>query len=305
MNLSTRREFLQMFAGLLGATTLANTSSGLKKSKPLLAFSTLGCPDWRFQQIVDFAAQHNFQGIEIRGLNRQMDLPVCNEFGSAQTRANSLRVMKDENLKFVGLGSSANMHFADPSKRKKNLDDAKLFIDLAHDLNCPYVRVFANNLPKDQERQATMELISAGLLELADYAKGSGVKVLMESHGDFVKSEDILAIMQSAEHPKVGLLWDMANMWTIAKEPPVEVYTKLKKYILHTHIKDAIVRDGNVQYKFLGQGEVPLFEGIDALMKGGYKGFYCFEWEKFWHPEIGEPDVAFADYIKVMRKHFR
>ena len=36
---------------------------------------------------------------------------------------------------------------------------------------------------------------------------------------------------------------------------------------------------------------------------GGYRGYYCFEWEKRWHPEIPEPDIAFPHYAKVMREY--
>jgi sugar phosphate isomerase/epimerase len=142
-------------------------------------------------------------------------------------------------------------------------------------------------------------------LELGDYAKASKVNVLMETHHDLVRSGDIEKIMVQAEHPQVGLVWDVTNMWTITKESPVEVYKKLKKYIRHTHIKDAKLVDGKVQYVLMGQGEVPIFEAIDALSKGGYKGYYSFEWEKLWHPELLEPEVAFADYSKAMKRHFK
>jgi sugar phosphate isomerase/epimerase len=94
-------------------------------------------------------------------------------------------------------------------------------------------------------------------------------------------------------------------MWTITKEPPAQVYKKLKKYIRHTHIKDAQLADGKPQYTFLGKGEVPIFEAIDVLIKDGYKGYYSFEWEKLWHPEIEEPEIALADYATVMKEHFK
>jgi len=55
----------------------------------------------------------------------------------------------------------------------------------------------------------------------------------------------------------------------------------------------------------LGQGEVPIFEAINVLSKGGYKGYYSFEWEKLWHPEIVEPEIALADYSKVMKERFK
>jgi hypothetical protein len=52
------------------------------------------------------------------------------------------------------------------------------------------------------------------------------------------------------------------------------------------------------------EGEVPIFEAIDLLAKGGYKGYYSFEWEKLWHPELEAPELAIADYAKVMAEHF-
>jgi hypothetical protein len=32
----------------------------------------------------------------------------------------------------------------------------------------------------------------------------------------------------------------------------------------------------------------------------GYKGFYCFEWEKVWHPDLQDPEIAFADFAQVV-----
>ena len=110
--------------------------------------------------------------------------------------------------------------------------------------------------------------------------------------------------MKAADNPNVGLVWDIANMWSVTKEPPVEVYQKLKKYIHHTHIKDLRMIDGKEHYTLLGKGEVPIFAAIDALMKGGYRGYYSFEWEKLWHPEIEEPAIALADYPEAMKQHF-
>ncbi len=275
----TRRKFLKSSSILLAASYVT-TSFDTKKSKPLLAFSTLGCPDWNFQKITDFAVAHNYTGIEVRGIQRQMDLTKCNEFSSAENIKTTLAIMKDKGLQFVDLGSSCNLHIADAAERKKNFDEAKSFIDLAQKINCPYVRVFPNKIPKADEKNKTMDLITKGLQELGDYAKGSNVSVLMETHGDLVKSEDIAQIMKSAANDHAGLVWDITNMWSATKEPPGEVYTKLKKYIRHAHIKDLKVIDGKEHYVFLGQGEVPIFTAIDLLVNDGYKGYYSFEWEK-------------------------
>jgi len=197
------------------------------------------------------------------------------------------------------------MHHADAAVRKKNLDEAKSFIQLAQELNCPYIRVFPDKLPKEQDKNETIDLIVNGLVELGDYAKGTGVTVLMETHGDVVEIADIEKIMQSAAHPGVGLVWDIVNMWSVTKETPADAYAKLKKYIRHTHIKDMKLADGKEQNTLMGKGNSPIFDAIDILSNDGYNGYYSFEWEKYWFPEIEEPEVAIADYAKVMRKHFR
>jgi len=269
----------------------------------LLSFSTLGCPDWDFKQIIDFAAAHDYQGIELRGIKRQLDLLRCEEFKTPENRKATLGMMKDKGLRFVDLGSSTNLHFPEGTERTKNLDDAKRFIDLAQEIGCPFIRVFPNDFLKERDKNATMDLMAAGLLTLAQYAKGSNVSVLIESHGDLVHSDDLERVLKSAAHPHAGMIWDVVNMWSITEEPVARVFERLKKYIRHTHIKDAKVSGKDVQYVFLGKGDVPIFEAIDLLAKSNYSGCYSFEWEKMWHPELPAPELALADYSKVMRKH--
>src|SRR4051812_10424306 len=194
----SRRNFLQSTGGFLAFTKLEN-KAGFKKDKVLLSFSTLGCPDWSFEKIVNFATENGYDGLEIRTIQRQMDLPQCGEFRSSEKIAATKQFVKDKGIKIANLGSSAAMHHGNAEERKKNLDEAKRFIDLAQKLSCPYIRVFPNDFPEDQARDKTIDLITTGLLELGDYAKGSDVSVLLESHGQVVKSDDLETIMRAAE----------------------------------------------------------------------------------------------------------
>jgi len=297
-----RREFIKLSSSLLTAPFI---SPLLFKSnyKPLLSFSTLGCPDWSFENIVSFAAKNNYAGIEFRGIMREMDLTKATPFLKENINA-SIKMMADNNLKFVDLGSSCTLHFPEGAERQKNLDEGKRFIDLAQQLSCPFIRVFPNNFSEDQDKQTTKDLIAKGLLQLGDYAKGSNVIVLVETHGDVVYTADVLDIAKASEHQHTGLVWDAYNMWSITKEPPVTVYAALKKYIKHTHVKDAKNINGKEQYVLMGTGTSAIFEAVDVLAKNNYKGYYSFEWEKLWHPEIDEPEIAIAQYPKAMKEHF-
>jgi sugar phosphate isomerase/epimerase len=299
-----RRKFLQSSA-LIATSMVLPVLSSFKKYDPLLSFSTLGCPDWNFDQVLQFASSQGYKGIELRGIRRELNLPACPAFNSPEHISESLKKMQDQNLRFVDLGSSAALHFREGEERRKNLNEGRSFIELAAKLNCPYIRVFPNNLLKEQQKQETIDLMASGLHELGEFAKGSGVKVLMETHGELIHSEDIEEVMNRADHPSTGLVWDVVNMWSVTKEPVASVFNRLSKYIFHTHIKDAIVNGSQINYTFLGQGNTPIFEAIDLLVKKEYSGFFSFEWEKLWHPELAAPELAFADYVKAMKKHFK
>jgi sugar phosphate isomerase/epimerase len=301
----SRRNFIQYSSGLL-TFAAADLASIDKKRGPLLAFSTLGCPDWSLQQIIDFAVKHGFKGIEIRGVQRQLDLSKSPHFNTPEALADTRKRIKDSGLKIVGLGSSAAMHHSVEADRDKAFDEAKRFIDIAAKVDCPYVRVFPDKLAKDRDKAEVLDVIATNLTSLADAAKGSGVSVLMETHGDVVRAADLETVMNKVgDHANAGLVWDISNMWSVTGEAPSVVYPKLKKWIRHTHLKDLKKVEGKDQYTLMAEGEVPVFEAVSLLRKGGYKGYYSFEWEKLWHPEIAEPEVAIAQYAQKMKEGWR
>lgn len=302
MNQVTRRKFLAQSALAMGAFTVPSFASSTAVNKKL-CFSTLGCPDWSFQKILDFAVEFKYQGIEIRTIQREIDIAKIKEFQDANIRTTK-NMLRDKQIKLVDLGSSATMHHREQPTRQKNLDDGKRYIDLAQKLDCPYIRVFPNNLPKDDTRQSVLELIVAGLNELGAYAKGSKVKVLMETHGDLVYIKDLVFVMKNVDTKKVGLVWDIMNAWSVTKENPADMYKAISRYIDHVHVKDGLIKEGKIEYRLLGQGEAPIKQSVQLLQKGGYQGYYSFEWEKLWHPEIAEPEIALAGYPAEILQYF-
>lgn len=297
-----RRSFL--IGSTFGVGGMINLSIGSPQTSPLLSYSTLGCPKWNWDTILNYATKYGYQGVEIRGVLGQLDLVKCPEFVGATSRKESLTKAKNLNVKIVGLGSSAKMHLAEPNERTKQLDDAKRFIELAHDLECPYVRVFPDDLPKNQDRKRTIELITAGLLELGQFAAQSKVSVLLESHGQVVSTALLLQIMEAAKHPNTGLIWDIVNMWNATKEEPSLVVKNLHSYIRHVHVKDIRYVEGKEQYVLINKGLAPLQAAVQALSAVNYQGYYSFEWEKMWHPEIEEPEVAIPDFPQSFRRIF-
>jgi sugar phosphate isomerase/epimerase len=290
MNLS-RRDFL-------ATSAMAAFSPPLPaKEKPRLAFSTLGCPGWPFPRILDFASSNGFSAIEIRCILGDLDLPNRPEFARDSIAATK-KAIAAHGLRVSDLGSSSEMHHADAEKRGKSIADAKRFIDLAEKLEAPYVRIYGNKLEGDREE--CIRRVAAGMRELAVYAKPHNVTVIIESHGDFVTSPLLKQVLTEADHSNALLLWDAHHTFVSGHEEPEFTVRELGPWIKHTHLKDSREVNGEAHYVLTGQGTVPVARQMRALAAIHYQGYFCFEWEKLWHPEIAEPEIAIADFARVV-----
>lgn len=296
----TRRRFLRN----VSLATLAPPFLLQDSARLPIAFSTLGCPAWEWQKILDFAASHGFAAVELRGLQGNLDLPSHPVFAPeriAQTRGEIL----SHNLRIACVSSSASLHEKEPAARAKQLSDARRSIDLASSLNSPYVRVFcssSDNMPRQKPSEELRARVASGLKELGDYAASRNVFVLIESHDNFTSVEVLRDVLTRADSPHTGLLWDAHHTFADAGESPEYSVNQLGRWIHHTHLKDSVVTGGDKDRKYVltGRGDIPIRRQIAALEKINYPGYFCFEWEKVWHPDLEDPEIAIADYARVM-----
>src|ERR1700682_172624 len=115
--ISSRRQFLR---GLSFAALAPMIARAEKIPRLPLAFSTLGCPAWGWNKILEFANQHGFAAIELRGLEGNLDLPAHPIF-AAQRIEQTKREIRASKLRIACVSSSANLYVADPEKRAKEL----------------------------------------------------------------------------------------------------------------------------------------------------------------------------------------
>jgi sugar phosphate isomerase/epimerase len=301
---TTRREFAKRLSGAVMAATFAPAG---EPARLPIAFSTLGCPAWDLQKILNFAEEHGFAAIELRGLQGNLDLPSHPAF-AAERIAQTKRDILSRSLRVACVSSSASLHESDPEKRSKILAEARRFIDLASTLGAPYVRVFGDSpdsghpvVPGDELKAR----VAAGLRELGDYAGPRQVTVIIESHDDFTASASLAEVLHRADSKSVGLLWDAHHTFAESNEDPKFTVRQLGPWIRHTHLKDSVGKGGDRKYVLTGRGNVPIKKQIDALRSIDYKGFYCFEWEKVWHPDLEDPEIAIADYAHVVSELLR
>ena len=74
---NSRRQFLKALPLAMMVPRFARDGFASETNSPRLpiAFSTLACPTWEWKKILEFAVEHQFAAIELRGLEGNLDLP--------------------------------------------------------------------------------------------------------------------------------------------------------------------------------------------------------------------------------------
>lgn len=255
-----------------------------------LAFSTLGCPTWSLERIVEAAAEYGYDAIELRGLQDQMDLPLAEPFTPARRQATQRRI-EDAGLSVCCVSSSGVVE-------KANVDHVKAHVELARDLNCPNVRVFGGNLAKDLSHADALARAVQTLRTFGDAALQAGVVIVLETHDAFSTGMQVAELLEATQHPAVFSLWDLHHPYRQG-EAPETTHRLLAPTLRHVHIKDG--KDGN--YTLAGAGDIPLTTMLDLILDNGYQGPLSLEWEKRWKPEIADPEVALPQYVTWLRAY--
>ena len=265
-----------------------------------LAFSTLGCPHWELERIAQAARAYGYAAVELRAIGGDLDLLKRPEFqtGTVET---TRRWLTDQTLSICCVDTSCTFDSVDEDERRKQVEVALRHADLAAALGAPLIRIFPDKIQTGATRNGTRDNIAACLHEVAQRAP-NGVRVGLETHGDFARGEAAAEIMRLADHSNVALIWDVANSLA-AGDPIEEAAREVAPHLAHVHLRDALAVKGHEHWLpvLAGRGVVSFVAAVNVLRELNYKGYISFEWEKYWHPEIEEPEVALPDFVKAMK----
>jgi len=266
-----------------------------------LAFSTLGCPNWELREIVATARNLGYDGVELRAVGGTLDLLGRAEFAPAQLAATRAS-FEEAGLEICCVDTSCVFHSTDASERANQIKIALAHAEMAAKLGAALIRVFPDKIESGARREETRDWIAASLRELAE-GTPDGVEIGLETHGDFARAEYAAEIVSLANHPKVRLIWDVANS-AAAGDEIQHAARVVQPHLAHVHLRDAKPVAGSEHWLpvLAGDGRVSFAEAVATLGALNYDGFVSFEWEKFWHPEIEEPEIALPDFINAIRE---
>lgn len=265
-----------------------------------LAFSTLGCPNWDLNQIADAVRRFGYDAIELRAVGGDLDLLSRPEFQKTEL-ATTRGWFEDQNVSVCCVDTSCNFHSVDANERSQQVEVAIRHSELAAALGAPLIRVFPDKVQPGSDQSETRDNIAGCLRRIAEQSP-EGIRVGLETHGDFANAKAAKEIVSLAAHRDVAIIWDVAN--SLSAGDRIEDAARIvSPYLAHVHLRDARPNEEAEHWLpvLAGRGNVSFASTVKALETIDYDGYISFEWEKYWQPQIEEPEVAFPNFMEAIQ----
>jgi sugar phosphate isomerase/epimerase len=267
-----------------------------------LSFTTLGCPAWDLDTIISQALKMGFDGVDFRGYHKVLEIYTLPEFNE-QAKTTAQR-FADAGLEVPCFSSSARAFNPDEQKRRVSLEEVRQYARLCAIFGARYIRVFGGAIG-DTPPTIAIDRAARDLEAMFEIASDHGARILVETHDNWVDSDLMHRLIGDLDGDMAGVLWDISNPIRQHSEPPELTWINLGRYIEYTHWKDSrldpLSKDGYT-YTHFGEGDLPLETILKLLKNGNYQGYLALEWEKLWHPELAEPEIAFPKFVQTMRR---
>ena len=270
-----------------------------------LSYTTLACPAWTIDRVIEFAVASRYDAIDFRGYLDVVEVIESPHFQGESLREIARRV-KDAGLEVSCLSSSVSMTTPTEATRAEQLDKMRRYAELCKAFDCRQVRIFGGATKDIADPIATA---AETLVKASEIARDAEILFAVETHDNWTNTEMLRSALRAAGEPEgIGLLWDLQHPWYFSGEEPEVSAKNLAGKVCNTHWKDLVrLPEGKYRLCPVGKGELPIDRLYAALRSIGYDGWFTLEWEKRWHPEIEEPEVvipAFADFIRALTSGF-
>ncbi len=248
-------------------------------------FSTLGCGELEFEEVLALAVRRRMPAVELRTLGGGNDLP---EYFEARygTPARLRDIAAEFPVRIVSLDSSCDA-IGSTSEGRAEL---QALAPWAAAIGASAIRVFDGG---EQGDEAELNSIRS----LFDWWQDLDVasELIVETHDALTQPAALQRFIE--QYPAIGVLWDTHHTWREGGESPSATWSRLRGRTRHLHVKDSVAQLG---YVVPGAGEFPFSELIDILRADAFDGIISLEWERHWYPELAPIDDALDGFDTVL-----
>ncbi len=264
-----------------------------------IAFSTLGCPDFTWKDIYSMAKDLGFHGIEIRGIGNCLHVYDAPPFSPAKLPA-TIEKLASLRLEIPCLTTGCCLN--DKAHTEETHKEIVEHILLAEKLGTPYIRILADSTPHPHDEIDT-DAVLHELRRCVPLAEEKGVTLLVETNGAFSDTSRLRDLLNEVASDSVAALWDLHHPYRFAQEQPEQTIQNLGAYIKYVHIKDSVETENGIEYRLLGEGDLPIEQMMNALRSIDYNGYVSLEWVKRWAKDLQDAGIVFPHYINYMERY--
>ena len=252
-----------------------------------LSFSTRGWGDLSWEELIDAALDMKFTGIEVYNLFKFPEMTDRGGPFHKHTIAATVRQLRDQKLTIPCLDTSVDL-----SREENCVDTLKDMMQIAHDLQVPYVVGWASN--GDDEA-----FLRCNLARLLPIAEKLGVCLLIKTSGIYADTARLRTLLESYASDWLGALWDMHHPYRDYGESADATIKNLGTYVKHVHLRDS---DDKYTYNLIGEGNLPVADMIRALSSINYDGFISLEWKPEWMEDLQDREIIFPHFVNYMSR---
>lgn len=260
-----------------------------------LAFSTVACPDWTLDRVLESAASWSFAGVELRTFGYGSTQTACDPALTSGEKVADL--FEDAGIEPAGLATGIS--YDEPvfppvigraiGDFEKSVRLTKSAVEIAEGASLPFVRVFPFEVQPGEARNRGLRRILERLDLAARTARHTGVRLVLENGGSFPKAQDLIDIIDEVNSPWLAASYSVAAACA-ADEDPVEGLRMLGR-------RCEVVRIGDVrgeEHVPLGEGLLPVADVVRSLAASGSRQWIVHEWPRLWIEGLAPAEEVLA-----------
>jgi sugar phosphate isomerase/epimerase len=189
------------------------------------------------------------------------------------------------------MGTNESFHYTDTAELRKNIENAKAFVRLSHDIGGTGIKVKPNAFPKTVSKEKTIEQIGKSLAEVGKFAADFGQLIRVEVHGTETQElPNMKAIMEACDHSSVKICWN-SNPEDLIGAGLVANFNLVKSYFGDTvHVRE------------MNLGDYPYQDLMNLLVEMNYNGWILLECRTQPTDRIAAIQEQRAFWLKMMKK---
>jgi sugar phosphate isomerase/epimerase len=258
-----------------------------------IAFSTVACPEWTLERVASSAREAGYLGVELRGFGDASRAFASDPFliDAAKVR----RVLDQVGVRVASLATGVRYdapinppmvgHFL--FDQEASVHAAKRAVDVAAAIEAPFVRVFGFEVQGADRPANALERIQNRLYLTCDHARTTGVQVVLENGGSFVRAADQAAMLDRVKHTLMRAAYSI-QIGALAGDDPAEAVAMLGERLTIVKVRPYV----NGVPAAVDANDPLIARTFARLREIGYTGWVVYELDRAWGRGQGPADVG-------------